>query len=238
MAVSINAGATKPKPARQSPKKANGKAPSIGHNAEPLTEEEIEALQTHYELKIRAEQREVVQAAEVVKTKRSAVNGSFKRMTADLKYTRAEFEDMLAKRDMTEAAFLAAEAKRAAMYRRAGLPTAQGDLFDKPQDTISEQDVAYRAGLMAGRRADDPICPKTIAPILRPNWEHGYGDGQAENAMKLGIAKGVLERRAKPAASPEPDADEDLTEDQIAENARKLKKNGFLNTGEPDAVTH
>lgn len=240
MAASISAPkTTKVKPARQSAKD-KARSPSIGHNTEPLTEEEQSALQTHHELKIRAQLRKAATAKAAHDLEKTEVNGLFKKAGADLKITRREFEDMLAKRDMTESEFLAAEGKRATLYRRAGLPVAQADLFPETIDTVTEQSIAYKDGFRAGRRADDPIAPKTISAVVRADWEHGYADGQAKNVMELGIAETVLARMAvKPAGADdaEPEVEVEDLEDTIKKQARKLKASGFMDL-EPDAQTH
>lgn len=225
---------TTAKPARQGRKpKSDAKAAGIGHNQpEPLTEEELAALQTHHELKIRGQLRKVATAKAAHDLEKTEVNGLFKKASADLKVTRKELEDMIAKRDMTETEFLAAEAKRNALYRRAGLPVAQADLFPETLDTIDEQRLAYNDGFRAGRRADDPTPGKNVSPVLHTDWMRGWTDGQEKNVLELGIAEKVL---AKMTPTPKAEDEEEdgegdpaAVDEELDEAPRKLKRSGFM----------
>lgn len=201
----------------------------IGHNQEPLTEEQKSALLHHHLIAI----RKLEQTARVIKaTYDSAKNDVSKAMAAckgDLGFKRKDLEDLLAALDMTESEFRMAENARRERYSLAGLPIgAQLDMF--AADTVGDRDAARADGYRAGLRADDFVVPERIDPLFHADWQHGWSDGQAENGRRLALAIGIIEERAKPAEAavigdePENEADED---EAIDEAARKLKRNGF-----------
>ncbi len=183
------------------------KTGGIGHNSEPLTEEELSALTVHYELKITEAQRTVDAIMVDLKSARDVVNGHFKRMTADLGFTRKEFEaEVITLGRMTEAQYLNHEKKRARLHRLAGRkPGEQLDLVDAIADTVDEALIAEGDGYRAGRRADDPVPPAELSTIFHQDWMRGYHAGQEYNGLQLVKAAEIL-ARPKPgemAAAPE-----------------------------------
>lgn len=216
---------------------AKGKRGKIGHNsAEPLTDDEASALVLHYELRINEAQRALDAILVTAKSARDVVNGHFKRMTADLQFTRKDFEaEVIAKSRMSEAEYLAAERKRQRLHRLAGRAGDQLDLInDVLPDTADDAAMAYANGYRCGHLAGDPTPPKELAPAFHQDWLKGYHDAQAQNIAKLGVAETVLERLAKPtgtltAAEPEAEGEGDdaLEPDVVAAKARKLRKAGW-----------
>lgn len=213
------------------PKTDETPAPS-GHNAAPLSEDEQAALTVYHELKIIEAQRKVDALKVDLDSARSVVNGHFKRMTADLNFTRKEFEaEVIVLGRMTEAQYLNAERRRARLHRLAGRnPGEQLDLIEALQDTVAEAQAAEHDGYRAGRRADDPVPPKEVSPILHPDWMRGWHAGQEYNGAQLIKAHEVL-ARPKPgelAAAPQPateaDPEGDFDPDQ---GARALKASGW-----------
>src|SRR5690606_18131824 len=93
----------------------------LGHNS-VLTDDEIAALQQHFALKIRAQQRVYAEAKAAADLERNEVNALFTQARGELGYSRKEFEEILALQDMTEAEFQAHEAKRNKRMVSAGLP--------------------------------------------------------------------------------------------------------------------
>jgi hypothetical protein len=204
-----------------------------GHNSgEPLSDDEAAALTVYYQLKIIEAQREVAKIKVDLDCARGVVNGHFKRMAADLGFTRKAFEtDVIAKLNMTEAEYLHSEAMRTRMHVLAGLKSGeQIDLFKHVGDTVDDEIDAEANGFRAGRRAADPTPPKETAPILHQSWLAGWHRGQAANGEALTKAAAVLEAREakKPGMRAEdPPAEEEVTEEVIAKKARKLKKAGW-----------
>jgi len=199
-----------------------------------LTDAEQQALVTYYALKIIEDQRKVAALKVSMDLAKKVVNGHFKRLKADLLYSRKEFEaEVLEKMQMTEAEDLAAEKRRARLRKLAGLQAGQQlDLEDVIRDTADDLAMAYANGLRAGRRADDPVAPPEVAAVALQEWLRGWHDGQAENAMKLGIAAKVLEARAKSAASTvelveDTGDDDEIDEDDVRKEARRLKDAGW-----------
>lgn len=217
-------------------------APGPGHNV-ILDDEEIAALEAHFAQKIRAANREVEEAAAVVKTKREAVNSLFALVKANLKTSRKDFEDLLAKQAMTPAEFMAYWAKLSARYQRNGLPVgAQQELFPVQGDTVDDQAAARAAGLRAGRNGDDPTPPKEIAGVLHQDWLAGWHDGQKELFMQLEKADGILAKlkQAGGELTEGDDEDKDLEqidiEDQLDDEARRLKASGWANPTSDEAA--
>lgn len=209
--------------------------PASGHNSNAkLTEDEAAALTVHYELKIIEAQRKVDALAVDLKSARSVVNGHFKRMTADLQFTRKEFEaEVIVLGRMTEAQYLNAEKRRARLHRLSGrAPGEQLDLVEAIQDTVDEALQAESDGYRAGRRADDPIPPTTLSTIFHQDWMRGYHAGQAYNGQQLAIAAEVLARpkAGEMAAAPDEDAEEEEDEgdpEVIKRKAADLKASGW-----------
>lgn len=205
-----------------------------GHNSKvPLTDEEAAALTVYYELKMIEDQRKVDALMVDLKGARDIVNGHFKRMTADLGFTRKEFEaEVIVKGRMTEVEYLNAEKRRTRLHRLAGLkPGEQLDLIDAIKDTADEALIAEQDGYRAGRRADDPTPPSTVSPILHTDWMRGWHMGQGYNGAQLQLAHEIL-ARPKPGemvAGTDPDeAEEDGDADDVAAGAQALKDAGWV----------
>lgn len=210
---------------------ARSKAASVGHNSgAPLTDEEVAALQVHFSLKIRAQQRKAGVAKSAYDLERNEVNALFTSARAELGLTRKEFEEVLALQDMTETEFLAHEGKRRSRLLAQGLPVGtQLDMFEHG-DTADDKALAEADGYRAGRRADDPVPPKHVAPMFHPDWMAGWHRGQEENAMQLQTAQTVLANRAAPAgelAPDEPEEDDETDEPDELEQARRLSEAGW-----------
>lgn len=221
--------------AKKNDPKPNGEAPAgEGHNTKGgLTEDEAAALTVYYELKIIEDQRKVDAAKVTLDAARSVVNGHFKRMTADLGFTRKEFEaEVVAKGRMTEAEYLSSERRRQRLHRLSGrAPGEQLDLVDAIQDTVDEALAAEADGYRAGRRADDPTPPTTLSTLFVSDWMRGYHAGQEFNALQLGKAAEIL-ARPKPGEMAAADDEEEEEEDEdpetlVAEGAKRLKDSGW-----------
>lgn len=211
---------------------------SAGHNSKtPLTEDEVGALVIHHELKIREGQRKVDALMVDLKSARDVVNGQFKRMTADVGYTRKEFEaEVIALGEMSDAEYRNREAKRLRLHRLAGRQVGeQLDLVDVIADTVDEANAAEHDGYRAGRRGDDPTPPKGVSGILTQDWMRGYHAGQEFNRTQLLIAAEVL-ARPKPgqmAAAPEETAEGD-EEDEIEAEVQRLEDAGWAKPTEAE----
>jgi hypothetical protein len=217
------------------------KAAGLGHNstAAPLSDDDVAALLTFHQLKILEGQRKLDALLVDVKSARDIVNGAFKRLTADTQVTRKDFEtEVLAKLNMTEAEYLASERKRTRLHKLSGLKQGeQISLLDAIEDTVDEALTAEANGYRAGRRADDPVVPKTLNPIFHPDWMRGWDKGQQENIMALTRADTILAERAKAPkagemvadAEDEGDGDDDQIdlEDEVAAQMKALKDSGW-----------
>jgi hypothetical protein len=209
------------------------KTPGVGHNSEPLTDEERGALVVHYELRIIEDQRKVDAIQVDLKAARDKVNGHFKRMSADLGFTRKEFEaEVIATGRMTEAEFRNAQNRRNSLHRLAGRkPGEQLDLVDAIADTVDEALEAEGNGYRAGRRADDPTPPDTLNTIFHNDWLRGWHAGQEFNGLQLTKAAEIL-ARPKPgemAAAPEEEEEEedDADPEVIRRKAKALQAAGW-----------
>jgi hypothetical protein len=200
----------------------------------PLTEEEQAALTTYYELKIIEDTRKLDALLVDVKGARDIVNGHYKRMTADLGFTRKEFEaEVVDLGRLSEAEYLHREARRTKLHVLSGRkPGEQLSLIDAIQDTVDEAMAAEGAGYRAGRRADDPVPPKEVSPILHQDWMRGWHAGQEYNGLQLTRAHEIM-ARPKPgqlAAGTDPDEAEDEGGDDVndvAAGAQALKDSGW-----------
>lgn len=199
-----------------------------GHNG-ALTEDEAAALTVYYQLKIIEAQRKVDALMVDVKSARDVVNGHFKRMTADLKFTRKDFErEVIEKLNMSEAEYLAAERKRARLHKLAGLAHGeQLDLFEHAADTVDDEIDAEANGYRAGRRADDPVPSKETSPMFHTAWMRGYHKGVEENGAALVKADAIIAARAKPEMVAEEEEEDRDEEADAASNVRKLKRKGW-----------
>lgn len=213
-----------------------------GHNSKiPLTEDEAAALTVYYELKIIQDQRKVDAKKVEFDGLREVVNGHFKRMTADLGFTRKEFEaEVIVRGRMTEVEYANAEARRTRLHRLAGLKQGdQIDLIDHVlKDTVDEASAAEQDGYRAGRRADDPTPPSTVSPILHPDWMRGWHLGQEYNGAQLIKAHEIM-ARAKPGemvAGADPDeSEEGETEVDVDAEAKALRASGWVAPNEDEA---
>jgi len=205
-----------------------------GHNV-ALTDDELQALETYYAMKIREARREHEAAAAAAKVKREAVNSLFANVKGDLKTSRNDFEDLLAKQDMTPAEFANHWAKLSARYARNGLPVGtQQELFVGTGDTADDQSAAYAAGHHAGYRlATDPVPPKEIASVLHQDWLKGWHDGQGILYAELDKADGIFAKlkQADGELTEGDEEEEDLEPEDEREaldaEARKLKASGW-----------
>lgn len=238
MAKSINDTAA-PKAGRKPPQTPKGDKPpaGIGHNAKaPLTREEKAALLQHHvgELRKLEAQVEVVRAP--FKAAQEAVTKAFHAAKAELgsnysrKYLAGLMEDFGARlRNVA-----AVEEQRFQDRVALGLPVfgKQMDLFgDAKTDTEKDAIAAEADGYMAGRRGDDAAPPSDVGPLTQP-WLVGWHKGQEETAKQVASAMEVRARKTKAAAPPEPEKD---PEQDVADQARKLKKSGFMDTSSDDA---
>lgn len=213
------------------------KADGIGHNsAEPLTDDEIAALQHYYADKIRRQDRKAAEAKAAYDLERTEVNSLFALVKGDLKYSRKEFEEVLAAQDKSEAEFRHDEAKRARRFSLHGLPVgAQLEMFSG--DTVDDAREAEANGYRAGRRADDPIPPSTLSTMFHQDWMRGWERGQAENLAQFAKANEIIEARKAKSVALDP-VEEDIgdevdPEDALDDAARKLKRTGWA---EPTAA--
>jgi hypothetical protein len=213
-----------------------------GHNKPPLTEDEAGALTVYYELKIIEDQRKVDAKKVELDGLREVVNGHYKRMTADLHFTRKEFEaEVIVKGRMTEVEYLNSEARRSRLHVLSGRkPGEQLSILDAIQDTADEAVAAEQDGYRAGRRADDPTPPSTVSPILHTDWMRGWHMGQEYNGAQLTKAHEIL-ARPKPGtmvAGTDPDEtgdeSDELDEDTIAAGAKALQKAGWVEPTEAE----
>lgn len=219
----------------------SNKTPGPGHNV-VLTDDETQALEAYYQQKIKAAQADLEVALSVVKTKREAVNSLFAGVKQDLKTSRKDFEDLLAKLSMPAAEFMAFWTKLSARYQRNGLPVgAQQELFPTTGDTADDQGAAHAAGLRSGRNGDDPTPPKEIASVLHQDWLAGWHEGQKELFMQLEKADGILAKLKQAAGElTEGDGEDDENldpediEDALDEEARRLKASGWAKPSEEE----
>lgn len=219
----------------------NEGAASAGHNSKtPLTEDEAAALTTYYALKVIEGQRKADAAKVDYDAARSVVNGHFKRLKADLGFTRKEFEaEVIEKLNMTEAEYLAGEKARARLHRLAGLSQGeQIDLIDHVlADTVDDAIAAEADGYRSGRRADDPVPPAHVAAILHPDWMKGWHRGQEVNGLALAKASEILSRPKPGELAADDDEDEGDPEDDFDADAeaRRLKNSGWTEPTESEA---
>lgn len=217
--------------------------PAEGHNSKGLTPDEREALGVHHQVAISAAQKKLDVALAEVSGLRKVVNGNFKRMTADLGFTRDRFQgEVLDKLSMTPAEYANYVAETDALHRIAGLKTGeQLDLIEHVlKDTVDESEAAFQDGFRTGRRADDPTPPDHVSPILHTKWMDGWHSGQAYNGMQLTKAAEVLARpkAGEMVAGDDPDEDEggeEDVDDLVDEGAKALKASGWVAPTEAEA---
>lgn len=201
--------------------------PSTGHNS-ALTDDERAALTQYYALKIRGQQKRAAEAKASYDIERNAVNALFSTVRGDIEYTRAEFTEILACQDMTEAQFIRHEQKRTGRLIAGGLRPPQAQMELALGDTVDDKNEAYANGYRAGRRADDLVPPDHISPILHPDWMKGWHDGQAANILQTTTAEEIIAARMKPVELQEDDGLPELDpEAEIAAEVKRLKDAGF-----------
>ncbi len=211
--------------------------PGVGHNSEPLDDDEVAALEAYYAQKIRAAQRKADEAKAAYDCEREEVNGLFAQVKADLKTSRKEFQDLIEKQSMSEAEFAAYWRKLTSRYQRGGLPVgAQLDMF-AVKDTADEKAVAYADGERAGLAGIDPTPPSYIAAVVVSDWMSGWHAGQKVLYMRLAKAEEIIASRGEPDAPEGDDVDlnddeEELTEAAIKAGVKNLKNSGFLETAD------
>jgi len=217
--------------------------PGAGHNSatEPLTDDELAALQHHYAHRIRVQQRKADEAKAAYDLERTEVNGIFALVRGDLKYSRKEFEEVLAAQDKTEAEFRHDEAKRARRFTLHGLPVGtQIDMFSG--DAADDAAEADANGYRAGRRADDPIPPTSLSTMFHQDWMRGWERGQAENLAQFAKANEIIAARKAASEVVETVGDEPATDDGrdpdevIDDEARALRKSSFMDRGAAKTV--
>jgi hypothetical protein len=199
-----------------------------GHNGPPLTDEEQDALATHYALRIIAQQKVVALKKAELDGERSKVNGFFKLIAKDLKITRQDFErDVIDVMGKTEAEYLSAEKKRQRLHQMAGAKPigAQLDIEDRIADTVDDAIAAEADGYRAGRRADDPVAPENIATMFHTDWQRGWVRGQEVNAKAEAMAAEIL---ARPKPGEMAAAPEDEAEDNLDGEVERLEKAGWV----------
>lgn len=209
----------------------------IGHNGVPLTDDEKSALLHRHLVTIRQKQK----AAGVIKATYDAalaeVNQGFAACKGDLGFKRKDLVELLDALGMTEVAFRHNENARRERFNLAGLPMGgQLDMF--AADTVGDREAARADGFRAGLRADDMEVPDNIATMFRGDWEDAWRDGQAENMRKFAIANGVDEARKAGAAviGDEPPEDDREPDEVIDDEARALRKSGFMDRAAPATV--
>lgn len=202
-----------------------------GHNAHrDLTDDELAALVTSFTTKVITAQRKVDTIMVDLKSARNVVNGLFKLIKKETGYDRKEFAaEVIANLDKSDEAIAAAEARRRRLQVLAGVrPGEQLDLLEHTPDVIDDQISAEAAGYRAGRRAEDPIAPDTIATYLHPDWQRGWMRGQEVNAKAEAMAADIL-ARPKPGemvADDEPEGEED-PDAEIEAEVQRLEKVGW-----------
>lgn len=224
------------------------RTPGPKHNGPPLTDEEQDALATHFALRIIADQKIVAAKEGELRDAKKVVTGHFKLVEKELCIPKKEFvTDVLDVMGKTEAEYIASEKRRARRHQMAGATPvgAQLDLVERIHDSVNDEIDAESDGYRCGRRADDPTPPSHIAPILHPAWMRGWTRGQEVNGKCEAMAVEILERlqaeRAEAARDPNTEGDdtnlneEDHDEDaELDEEADRLRASGFMDTSEDD----
>lgn len=210
----------------------------IGHNSssEPLTDDEKADLVAFHGLKIRKEQLLVDAANAELKARKADLKLLFKSCEGDLGFNRGEFEDILAKQDMTPAEFRFEENKRLDRLRLAGLPVG-AQLTLPLGDTADELGDAYLIGKQAGLAGADPTPPSHIAAVAVTEWQRGWSEGQAEIGERMIRAEAIREARKPKTVEPQPEpepSDDDGDPEVIRAKARKLKNSSFMDRSPAD----
>jgi len=217
---------------------------SAGQNTvADLTDEDIEALQHHFEMKIAAAEAEAEVAAAFAKAKKKVVTGLFNMVKGELGYDIGEFKVYLIDKRRPEAEFSAREDQRRKMYERGGMPIGT-QLALELGDSADDKVRAERDGFEAGKAAKDPVPPSYISSIFHNDWMAQWHKGQERNIMLLGKAEAIIASRDAAKAKGTLEADDEPEEAEAEEvdlndpastkkAARKLKDSGWT---EPTAA--
>jgi hypothetical protein len=110
-----------------------------------------------------------------------------------------------------------------------GFPSGpQGELFaNVVEDTADEQARWGEAGYQAGLQGLDRNAPERCPPVCVAVYEHRWLDGQKELAAAWETRNRLAKAASEPAVAPEPEAEKDPEQD-VADQARRLKKSGFM----------
>lgn len=212
-------------------RKPKDQTPGLGHNAEPLTEEEQEAVQLHHDLKVMAQFKKADAAKAAYDLERAEANSLVSLACAELSVPKVEYRSYLAEKSLSTTEYLKKATVRALLRKRGGMPDVNGQYsldLPKASDTIDDKTAAYDLGYRAGKNADDPEVPQAVSPLFRADFEQGYADGQKDNILKLKVADAVLARRTAVKPVEEPKTEETGIEpDAIDDAARKLRASGF-----------
>lgn len=210
---------------------------ALGHNSQTIvSDDDIAALTLYYDIKTRSQQSEVAEAEAVLKSKRTALNGTFKLIKKDLQVDRKDWEADQKLQDMAPAAFQRHEGERRRRLEFRGLPVGtQGELNLSTGDTADDVARALADGYRAGRLAFDREPPEWVSPVLHPDWLSGYDKGQVENAMKLGRAAEIIAQREVatnadlgPLHDIDDEDDDDDDDLDVEAEARRLQAEGFM----------
>ncbi|WP_431490941.1 hypothetical protein [Paraburkholderia fungorum] len=221
---------------------ARSKATAGQNTAAELTEEDFEALQHHFEIKIASAEAEAEVAASVLKAKKKVVTGLFNMVKGELGYDIGKFKEYLLDKRRPPEELEAAEEQRRKMRERGRLAVGEQGVLQLG-DSADDQVRAERDGFEAGKAAKDPVPPSYISPVFHPNWMEQWHKGQAHNCMLLGKAEAILESREAAKAKgtlqadDEPQGDEDELPlddpDTVRKAAGKLRDAGWT---EPTAA--
>jgi hypothetical protein len=207
-----------------------------GHNSgDILSAEDAAALHAYHTYHLRKEMAASEEAKAVYDAKRKDVNARFSLIKGELRIARKDMEELLALQSMSDAELVAHEAARTARMVNHGLPVGAQMELDLSGDTVSDQNRAYTQGFTAGRRGEPGTPPDTVATFLHPNWQEGWGDGQAALIGKMARAEEI---RARDTASDKPDSDRgDEEEAEVDDIARDLAAGGFLERAGDDELS-
>lgn len=215
---------------------ARSKKASAGQNTlADLTEEDLEALQHHFEMKIATAEAEAEEAAAVAKGKKKAVGNLFKMVDAELGYTREKFEAYLIDKRRPPAEFEANEELRRKMYARGGMDVGEQGVLNLG-DSADDKVRAERDGFEAGKAAKDPTPPSYISPIFHNDWMAQWHKGQERNIMLLGKAEAILAARDANKSKGDLEVDDEADQEgetplddpeSVRKAANKLKDTGW-----------
>jgi flagellar biosynthesis regulator FlaF len=222
--------------------RAKPNPPGIGHNAEPLTEAQEEALQTFHEIKWNEIEAEEERAVAMLKAVRKRKGNQAKQITQDLGHTRIRWEDYIADLRLPNHEYLEKEAARSRLRRLGGLDVgAQQEL--PLGDTVDDQAAAEKAGRRAYRAFKEPVPPAEVATFLHQDWMRGWQDEQRKVIEQMGVAEEVIAARAsrpkagEMAAAPDEDEGEEEGDPEagIEDEVQRLEQAGWVQPTEDEA---